>query len=324
MSVFAASIWLYHDTPKKIPTQILYYFNSMISYYLALQLYIYGFDKIFKHQFYFPEPNTLFTSLAYLDKDILFWSSMGSSYSYSLFLGIVEIIPACLLLFNRTRALGGLIAVMIMLQVVAINFSFDISVKLYSLFLLILSLGISWPGLVRIYQILVLHKTPDSASSIFQPSYPTQNQKLTYVLLKAFVISLIFYEALFKYFQTMNFNDNEAPRPFLHGAYSVIASNTNYKRIFIHRRGYLITQDKEDKIKDYALQYDSRNQILYLSKTGEPNVELRYQYNNKDSCLILRGLLNKDSVQLITKLINPDSLPLKKDSFHWTIDGSGH
>jgi hypothetical protein len=219
--------------------------------------------------------------------------------------------------------LGGLVALIVMLQVVAINLSFDISVKLYSLFLLILSLGISWPGLVRIYQILVLHKTPDSVSSISQPSYPTQNQKLLYVLVKAFLICLIFYEALFKYFETMNFNDDDAPRPFLHGAYVVTASNTDYKRIFIHRRGYLITQDKEDKMKDYALQYDLRNQTLHLSKTGEPNAALQYQYNNKDSSLILRGLLNKDSVQLITKLIAQDSLPLKKDRFHWTIDGSG-
>lgn len=209
-----------------------------------------------------------------------------------------------------------------MLQVVAINLSFDISVKLYSLFLLMLSLGISWPGLVNIFQILILHKTPNSTSSIVQPSYLAQNQKLSYVLIKALVISLIFYEASFKYFQNMNFNGDHAARPFLHGAYSVTTPNNNYKRIFIHSRGYLIFQDRDDQLKDYRLKCNLRNKTLYLSKTGEPEARLQYQYDNTDSCLVLSGVLNKDSIKLIAKLIDTDTLPLKRDGFHWTIEGS--
>ncbi len=322
ISIIVSGISIYYARKRQISSQFSYYFNSFISYYLALQLFKYGFDKVFKQQFYFPEPNTLFTPLAYLDKDILFWSSMGSSYSYSLFLGIAEIIPACLLLFNRTRILGGIIALIVMLQVVAINLSFDISVKLYSLFLLMLSLGISWPGLVNIFQILILHKTPNSTSSIVQPSYLAQNQKLSYVLIKALVISLIFYEASFKYFQNMNFNGDHAARPFLHGAYSVTTPNNNYKRIFIHSRGYLIFQDRDDQLKDYRLKCNLRNKTLYLSKTGEPEARLQYQYDNTDSCLVLSGVLNKDSIKLIAKLIDTDTLPLKRDGFHWTIEGS--
>jgi hypothetical protein len=92
-----------------------------------------------------PEPNLLFTPLGQLDKDILYWSTMGSSYGYNLFLGCTELLTGVLLFFRKTRAIGALAAVFICANIVAVNFSFDISVKLLSSFLLLLSLFIAIP-----------------------------------------------------------------------------------------------------------------------------------------------------------------------------------
>ena len=125
--------------------EIFYFLQISASYILAFFLLKYGVDKIFKVQFYFPEPNTLFTPLGYLSKDILFWSTVGSSYSYSVISGIVEIIPALLLLSRKTRLLGALVAFGVLLHVLIINFSFDISVKILSSYLLILSLILILP-----------------------------------------------------------------------------------------------------------------------------------------------------------------------------------
>jgi len=113
-----------------------YLFQSLI-FYLSLQLLIYGLDKVFKAQFFFPEPNTLFTPLKDLSKDILYWSTIGISRSYSLFLGGAEIFVAVILLFRKTRLAGIVLGTGIMINVVAVNFSYDISVKVYSLFLLL-------------------------------------------------------------------------------------------------------------------------------------------------------------------------------------------
>ncbi|MEY3198941.1 MAG: hypothetical protein RJA13_899 [Bacteroidota bacterium] len=74
----------------------IYFIRSIATYYLAWILLKYGFDKVFKCQFYLPEPNILFTRVGDLDKDILFWSTMGSSHSYSIFMGLLEIIPGIL------------------------------------------------------------------------------------------------------------------------------------------------------------------------------------------------------------------------------------
>ena len=136
--------------------KVLSFFYSLFVCYLALQLMKYGVDKIFKNQFYLPEPNILYTPLGRVDKDLLYWSSMGTSHFYNVFLGSLEMVAAIFILIKRTRLMGLVMSLVILLNVVAVNFGFDISVKLYSLFLLFLTVYLmnpySSPG--RIHQTL--------------------------------------------------------------------------------------------------------------------------------------------------------------------------
>ncbi|MCU0350727.1 MAG: hypothetical protein MUF43_07855, partial [Flavobacterium sp.] len=110
-----------------------YHFRAIIQlifvFYLSIIMFKYGFDKIFGNQFFSPEPNLLYTPLGLFDKDILYWSTIGTSYSYSFFLGILEILPATMLLFRKTRILGLLLLLGVLIHVLAINLCFDISVK---------------------------------------------------------------------------------------------------------------------------------------------------------------------------------------------------
>ena len=92
------------------------YIESLFSFYLALILLKYGFDKVFKAQFYLPEPNILFTRFGNLDRDILFWSTMGTSYSYSLILGLIEVGIAILLLIPQTKIIGAMLSCFVFLQ----------------------------------------------------------------------------------------------------------------------------------------------------------------------------------------------------------------
>ncbi|MEP6701310.1 MAG: hypothetical protein ABJA85_08335, partial [Bacteroidota bacterium] len=99
-------VWTIIDKRKKSYSILSYWFRVFVSYYLAYYLLSYGLNKLFKWQFYLPEPNTLFTTLGNTYRDLLYWSTMGTSHSYNIFLGSLEIIAAVMLLFRKTR-LGG-------------------------------------------------------------------------------------------------------------------------------------------------------------------------------------------------------------------------
>lgn len=162
IALSGSMIWSLRDDRFFYIGKTKYLLHAATGYYLSLQLFKYGFDKIFKCQFYLPEPNTLFTPIGYLSRDILYWSAIGSSYYYSVFAGMLEILPAVLLLFKRTRIIGAIISLVVMINVVMVNFGFDISVKIYSCFLLLLCSIVAAPGIKKLYNVFILDKPVDS------------------------------------------------------------------------------------------------------------------------------------------------------------------
>ncbi len=300
-------------------------FQIGIAYYLALTLFIYGFNKVFKWQFFFPEPNTLFTHVGQMTPDILYWSSIGSSYSYSLFSGMIEVIPACLLLFRKTRLLGALIAMMVLFNVVMINFGFDISVKIYSIFLFLLSFLLAIPHLRSLQHFFFSRPQPIIVDQNQYDSKPhSKSQLLLYAIGKPLIIGLIALEALFPYFRTQNFNDDLSEKPYLNGAYKVQSfySTTEVKkkpkRIYIHRRGYFIIEYEDETQESLNLEYVNENRILKLMDT-DSTVSFLSIIDQPD-ILLLSGLFKNQEIKMTSTKISLEDLPIKGDHFHWTVD----
>lgn len=298
----------------------------IFTFFLALILLKYGCQKLFKWQFYLPEPNILFTPFGQLDKDILFWSTMGTSRSYSLFMGVLEIFPALLMLFRRTRILGLLAALPVLINIVAINFSFDISVKIFSLFLLGLNLLLLFPFIKSLFHFFYLNKK----TALSQPSIFLQKQPILKVTLKTFLIGMLFLETLLPYLKTMNFNDDLAARPYLHGAYELqeILNNEQrisldsfpIKRLFVHRKGYLIFQNKADEMQDFKLEINQAKEQFILTNYDLSQRKLNYEFYPKDSLLILAFPYENHFFNLKMKQLDWRNLPALKNQFHWTIE----
>lgn len=298
--------------------------NTLAICFLSAILMKYGFDKVFKTQFYLPEPNLLYTPLGNLDKDILFWSTMGSSYSYNLFMGSMELFPAFLILFKRTRTIGLIISLGVLINVLAINLSFDISVKLFVSFLLIVTTYLLIPSLKPLWQVFFQTKSvivePGSPHSYFDKSF----------LLKTVLLILITCEAISPYTRSGNYQDDLAKRPQLHGAYEVISivnmedttisNEPIYKRMFVHRDGFLIFQDQQDKMIDLKLNIDPDHRRLELINYDGHSTYGNYQKNDKDSTLLLKLDQNGQTITVLTKQLNWRKLPLLRSEFHWTVD----
>jgi hypothetical protein len=278
-------------------------------YYLALLLFKYGVDKLVKSQFYLPEPNLLFAPMGKLDKDILFWSTMGVSRAYSLFMGMMEVIPAILLLFRRTTLLGSILAVGVLLHVVAINFSFDISVKVFSFFLLLLSLAVLSPYLKSLL-VLFFGK-----GQVVAEENSARLRRKGWV--KAFVVVLVLGESVGPYIVRNNFNDDTAPRPFLHGAYSLDNNRLNYKNLFIHRDGYLIFQTMDDEFIDVKVSINPLTNEMRLTNYDLQTVVWRYTFDAPKKKL---SLTTGNGEILIGTSVDWRKLPLLRNQFHWTVD----
>ena len=331
ISAIICLVWGLADRKRENYQKLFYWFTVIVRYYLAMQLLTYGYSKIFKWQFYLPEPNILYTSVRDTPRDLLYWITMGSSRPYTLFMGLVEIAAACLLFFRKTFLLGALISAGILMNVVMVNFCFDISVKLYSCFLFLLAAILIVPALKKLFFFFIANKT--EYSTAYAPVYSFKKQRLVYLLCKTFVICFMVTDALWMYAAANNFNDDAAARPLFNGAYEVTVFIRNkdtlaplttdslrWKRVFIHRRGYFITQNMKDETQDYKLEYDTANHFLLIEEYNDKIKRfLKYELFN-GNLFTLRGKRGNDSLEIRLKKIDMQNLPLLKNEFNLTID----
>jgi uncharacterized membrane protein YphA (DoxX/SURF4 family) len=127
-------------------------------YYLALKMLSYGFDKVIKLQF--PEPYTHWLTTTFGDASPmrLVWFFMGFSEPYTIFAGAGEVLGGLLLLWRRTTTLGALIVIAVMTNVVMMNFSYDVPVKIFSSHLLAMAMGLAALDLRRLINVFVLNR----------------------------------------------------------------------------------------------------------------------------------------------------------------------
>lgn len=295
--------------------------QTISCYYIAFILLKYGFDKVFKAQFYLPEPNILYTPFGQLTKDTLYWSTLGTSHFYSVATGLIEVGAAALIVLKRTRVLGLMLALGVFIHIVFINFGFDISVKTFSLFLVFTTLFAAFPFSRTLVNFFVFGK-----QKALIPIPSIIKDKSLKIGLKTMLIGLMLIEILYPYAATKNFNDDLQKRPFLHGAYRVtkIYSETDalpakdlwLKNIFIHRNHYLIFQNANDRMTDYHFEVNEIKKQLILEDYQKNKIIVEYEFNPKDS--IFKLILQKNVV--VSKMMNWRNLPALKDKIHYTID----
>lgn len=294
--------------------------KNLLTFYLIFILLKYGIDKIMGTQFYTPEPNILYSNFGNLDKDILFWSVLGVSKIYCIITGIVEILTAILLFFRRTRLIGLLISLFILIQILVINFSFDISVKSYSLFLLSLNLFLLFPYL-KILKNLFFSEKPDLIKS---PEILFVKNSFLNLWIQLFLIGFFFIQILYPYWNSKEFNQKD----LFHGAYEITntiykndtlsLSEFPYKRVFFHKDQFLILEKKNEEMLDFHYRIiPSKNQIELIDYQQNQFI-IEYKFSKNDSILELNFTL--DSLRLISKSLDWQSLPAMHDDFHFLID----
>jgi hypothetical protein len=303
------------------------FLTAIIKYFLICHLFIYGFDKVFKTQFFLPEPNTLFTNIGNASKALLYWSTMGVSRPYTIFCGITELMCATLLIPRRSQWIGAFMASLVMANVFAINCCYNISVKLFSLFLLLLSLLLVLSDWETIKIILGKEFIGQVKQKKWQYGIVSNRWRL---ILKSFIVCVIIAEGLTPYINANNFNDDKEPRPQFHGTYHIqkqqssnlnnITSQNEIKRIHIHRRGFLILEYEDNSMDDFELQFNMKENelILFNSYEGEKDV-LHFETKSGQLNRIF-GNLGIDSISWELRMVNLDSLIVFKNDFQWTID----
>lgn len=177
-------------------------------------------------QLQFPEPDMSRLTQNYGDSSPmgLAWTFLGFSKGYNIFMGVAEIL-AGFLLFRRTLTLGLIITLMTTANVMAVNFFFDVPVKILSSHLVIMTLFLLAYNFKELLQFFFT-KEPVSLSIIEKPRF-TKKLNTFFIVFK---MLLLFYALPFSFYQVLKSQQlyyGSDSKSYLKGFYEVEEFKSN-------------------------------------------------------------------------------------------------
>ena len=155
-----AAVWSILDRRRTAYPRLASTLQIYLCYWLATSMIMYGLVKLLPIQFPGPHVAMLDERVGDMSPMGLMWTFFGYSRAYQCFAGGAELLGAVLLLSRRTRAIGAFVLAAVLLNVVVLNFCYDVPVKLGSLELWVASMALLSPTLMRIARALLGHAVP--------------------------------------------------------------------------------------------------------------------------------------------------------------------
>jgi hypothetical protein len=193
-AAFAVGLaWSFFDRRRRWEPFVSEFLRVFVRYALGATLVGYGVAKLLPMgQFPAPSGSRLLEPVGRLSPMGMLWVFMGASKAYSAFSGAMEISGGVLLFWRRTAPLGALVSAGVLLNIVLLNFCYDVPVKLFSVNLLLMAVFLLWPDLRRLADVLVLNQ-PTSAASL-APPWRSGWYRVSSAVLKVVVLGSLLFE----------------------------------------------------------------------------------------------------------------------------------
>lgn len=318
-------IWSVADRHRKNYNKLVYWIRLHLRYYLFATLFAYGIVKVIKTQFPFPDMWRFLQPFGEASPMGLAWTFMGFSKSYTVFAGLMEIFAAVLFLFRRTTTLGALVSLGVMTNVVVMNFSYDIPVKLFSMHLVLFSLILILFDGKRLLYAFILNRKAEPVE--FHKIFIDKTHRYAIYVVKILFIANIVIGSTSSTWQRYQHIGPDREKPHLYGLWEVqsfakdglirpplITDDERWRYLIMEHRGRANIIRMDDDLQWYNAQTDTTQQTLHLTRGAEI---YEFEFDMKDSSLWLEG--EKDGESLVIELNRYDieNFLLLSRGFNW-------
>jgi hypothetical protein len=317
-------IWTVLDR-KRLGYPTLYrWLNLYGRFSLGTTMIGYGAFKVISSQFVAPSLERLMQSYGDSSPMGLLWTFMGASEPYTMFVGFAEMIAGILLFPRKTSTLGALMSVGVLSNVVALNFSYDVPVKLYSMHLLAMAIFLLLPDARRLANFFILNRPAECVRE--QPLFRrTVWHRGALVLASLFVITVVGMSLYQSYDQRQFLMSRRSPlygiwevEEFSLGQSTPAASNQRWQRIIFDIPNRITVQTPADPHQRFSLQLDQDKRTLTLRKREDPNWNTVLTYEQvSPEVMTLAGALNGSALTARLRRSEERKFLLTDRGFHW-------
>jgi hypothetical protein len=329
IAAVAALVWTILDRRRTQYTQLHGWLRIYIRFSLAAAMISYGGVKIIKSQFPSPTLDRLVQPVGDQSPMGLLWTFMGFSQPYNIFTGLCEFLGGVFLTVRRTTLMGALLSIAVLSNIVMLNFSYDVPVKLYSLHLLAMAVFLCLPDLRRLASFLVLNRPvePVALPPLFQRKWLDRGALAVRTL---FVVWLAWL-ALNQGWSGRTTYGDLAPKARLYGVWNVetfeadgqvlpplITDTFRWRRVIFDRPLRMAIQAMSDSRRRFLYKQDPKSHVLKLTKVEDSkwNATLTYTQTAPD-LVAMEGTFDGKKVKATLKRADTSDFLLISRGFHW-------
>jgi len=316
--------WL--DKKREQYGTLFVWLRIILRFTLAMALFGYGIAKIFPMQFHPLNLRELVERYGDSSPMHLLWTFMGASRPYTIFGGLAETVAAILLLFRRTALLGALVAAGVLLNVVMLNFCYDVPVKLYSTNLLLMALFLLLPDISRLVNVFVLNRTAPPAeltSPLFSKRWMRVSAYSVTFALFAYSVAAMTWVG----WQSSEYASADGAPP-IYGTYDVDtlsingkpaqstdAAKPDWKQVTAGYSSWVI-QNTDGARSVFAPHFGKGNAVYLYSWKTRSYIKLQYAQTDAQH-LVLAGHLSGDNLEVRLHRNTQRQFLLTSRGFHW-------
>ncbi len=233
-------------------------------------------------------------------------------------MGIAEI-SCVLLLFRRTVTLGAIIALMVSANVMAVNYFYDVPVKIISTALVLMSMFLLAPNFYRLRDFF-LKGTVASLKSLDAPLIKDRWLLLTRTAAKYLVILLCILPTVFSTLSRRNHFGDRAPRLPLYGVYEVESFVSElpvlkWEKLIIQRSDYSAIKMENNSTEYLNASVDTLKHQIEITFYDDNNVSHKFNYKVKgiDHLELLGFYFDKP----LTVTLKRQHFELTERQFNW-------
>jgi hypothetical protein len=324
IAAIVAVIWSLLDSKRASYRHFKYWTDAIICFFLLLMLVQYGAAKLFIGQMPVPTEGRLYQRVGDMSPMGMLWTFIGSSKSYQIFCGASELAAGILLLFQRTRLFGSLVAAAVMFHVFVLNMCYDVPVKQFSFYLCAMACYLAAPSFGRLWRFFFTNQAlPAVETTDFYPQkwllYTQYALKTAFVGLLCFQIGSEFFDSEEEVQKTAKIEGAYRIEKMSGNVDTIAWSHVSIRNMFEQK---FIFSGKNDETGEFSRYYakvsDSLSNII-IQKSNTDSTEianLNYAFSDSNH-LVINGLWKTDSLHLqLMRRPKRDFLLLKR-GFHW-------
>lgn len=316
-------VWSVIDRKRKSHDQVFYWLIVSLRFYVGFMLVHYGLAKLNNGQFPGPSFSGMTTTYGDSSPMGLAWRFMGFSEGYKTFMFFAEMMGV-LLFFRKTATIGALLCLMTCLNIMAVNYFFDVPVKLLSTALTIMCLIILSPNFSRLFQFFFKGKTV--GLDLLKPfEYKAKWARITKVTVKYLAIAFCAGIPAF-YTLSASINKQKDAKEDLYGAYRI--SSLTWPKgpppvdsLYVSNGWRVIGIDNYDRA---FIKYGDNETIYCKAQIEIPAKTLKFSFNERPDVRYTLSYRKwgKDSLELRGDLLDrPVVISLVKKEFELTSRG---